>query len=849
MIHSDAASSQIMVLIDQLIKLEAAGYIEKNMPLLVIVEVTSSLQYTADDRLCARELALILTKKGRIILLASPDRLSRQWSEMHEFLHHCSQEEVPVFSHLPYRLSESDPLEIMPCQLDALDDVCMFHLEEYLTSEYVVVQSARSNNQANRASARGSAHDLLNMLQSRGVFDPSKVIGVARTSSKPNTESRAILARQKEEIQALLPTGSQCHAFHQSISMITKQSELAWTAHVDADGTGVVVCKRLDRLVRNLEALHDLAQRFPELWIVVEKLANDAPEPLANEPFLVFQLKDVAFNNNDPSTPLQQWIKDEMVFSAGFVKSMTEGSRALLNKLHSLARSNFPGVECPTLNLFPTCAEMFNMVSATMSACLASLNEPQSTRALFANFGPHFLLTDIKWNSAHQRTDVRDVPKIEAVQPWVSNRQQAAQMRKVHDGSIKSVAQVCSTQPGLKMVYELSSAFVDASAVAALEEMEEELLDEMEVQEEEEEDVEDDVSHADNVVKQKSISAKLRMLHFLNCMACGAPPSPTRKTGFFGATCGPECALAIALSIGCIYPVCACGMLLPFVRARKGVALCQRCLAKPYEGRTTAGHEAYGSGAVRFEDSMDIDELAFAVCPDNLQAVLDNPYAKRVFSEILIREASPKYFVFAKSWLRNARAHIDVDHELAVLCETLPQLLTKVDLRRKVWFVAHFPGFLGDDAASFAFAAVQDSEQRETRARSQGQKHGGVVKGARRKAATDAKLMLEFPTIRNWEEIKARPWIYEVVLAAYCMQNAQGYMRSDDTRRAVNLAKEHNPSEKWCRRRVLDEAARMVPQYFAVVEANIAGVTGQEALVLRYSRVVELPKDEKKKNM
>jgi hypothetical protein len=83
-----------MVLIMQLIQLEAAGYFDKNMPLLIIVEVISSLQYTPDDRLCARESALILTKNGRIILIVTPDRLTRQRTEMQKFLQHCSQEQV-----------------------------------------------------------------------------------------------------------------------------------------------------------------------------------------------------------------------------------------------------------------------------------------------------------------------------------------------------------------------------------------------------------------------------------------------------------------------------------------------------------------------------------------------------------------------------------------------------------------------------------------------------------------------------------------------------------------------------------------------------------------------------------
>jgi hypothetical protein len=96
----------------QLIQLEAAGYFDKNMPLLIIVEVTSSLQNTPVDRLCARELALILTKKGRIIVLETHDRMTRQRTEMQKFLHHCSQEHV--FAHLPYRCRESDPMKIVP---------------------------------------------------------------------------------------------------------------------------------------------------------------------------------------------------------------------------------------------------------------------------------------------------------------------------------------------------------------------------------------------------------------------------------------------------------------------------------------------------------------------------------------------------------------------------------------------------------------------------------------------------------------------------------------------------------------------------------------------------------------
>jgi hypothetical protein len=63
--------------------------------------------------------------------------------------------------------------------------------------------------------------------------------------------------------------------------------------------------------------------------------------------------------------------------------------------------------------------------------------------------GPHFLPTDIKRNFAHQRTDVKDVPKVGAVHQCVPSSLQAAQIRKVHDGWVKSVAQVCSSHPSI----------------------------------------------------------------------------------------------------------------------------------------------------------------------------------------------------------------------------------------------------------------------------------------------------------------------------------------------------------------------------------------------------------------
>jgi hypothetical protein len=820
MVDTESLDNQIRVLAMFQQSLEETKVIPPNLPWLSVIDSSSSLQYTAGQRLCARLLSLVLAKPGRIIAFASPDRLTRRFSELVEFLHHCALHNVPVFCALPFRHGTAGVQEALLHELNPRNMHLMNELQQYMDAEFVVVQSLRDRNEANYARLRGNAQDLQQMLHARGILDPSQVVGIARVSGTPSTRQAHVLDRQQQLIQSLLPFGSVCYAYHQSISTATEVWELEWTARLV--GKRVLVCKRLDRLVRNLQALQNLVLRFPKLWIVITHPTQQAPAPTNGEAFLAFRLEDLMLVNEEPS-PLQTWAHEEMVSSVKFCKSMSHGSRPLLQTMYSAGKSKFPAVtdsvSLQAAGRFYTNEEMFRRVSTVKVECTAA------PRTLMACLGPHFLETPVRWQTTHLRTDEDKIVEIVG-RSWVVSGCLTPQPEVATEPLARYVRPNTDAHPAdIEEQWEADlEAELEAEMEAQMEDGAEEHGEDGAAGLPEEERDHANLARSERNRKAEATSAKRDMMHVLDCMGCGQTATEEqRPVCHYGATCGKSCALAIAERIGCEYPKCSsCENRLPFIRSSKGIQLCKTCLGQQNPGRSREGWDRSVHRERLEHDEEILSQMMAAVGQENEEAVIGSNFATRLFCDVARFEPATLYVAFFRKALLSCSDHVDMDKELDHLCITMPNLLSKKIRGSDVLYVAHFPGRrVNPDATLITMTAddaVNQYYQRRREKKRRAQMESANVKKERRKAATIDSLKQYFPKFENWDLFanEQNKWLEMIFWQVYSMNVMQGYLTPDHTRLPLAQYLKHRKIADVNERRpqLINEAAQRVPQYF-----------------------------------
>jgi hypothetical protein len=338
---------QIRVLAMYQRMLERATCIAANLPMVVVVDACFSHDFVSHEQHCSRILSREAAKPGRVVLLATPDRLSIIWAHLKGFLYDCLQHNVPVFSSIPTIDSTSDIVEPAVYRLDPRVSLIMNPLQGYLDVEIKMKMYVNERLRSMSTPVRGTKKDLEKMLKSRGITDGSKVMGVARVEGQLDPKNAAKLKEHHEWLTSFLPDGITCFAFHQDISAPLAASELDWAMHVR--NKRAVVCVRLDAVLGHLSTMRNLIHRYPELWLIVisgtEKARPSAGESSSSsqaEPFLAFQLKDIIapIPKNGNPFPLQEWVCTQLEWCQGFRLSNMHGSQAMLDVLYAAAAAD-----------------------------------------------------------------------------------------------------------------------------------------------------------------------------------------------------------------------------------------------------------------------------------------------------------------------------------------------------------------------------------------------------------------------------------------------------------------------------------------------------------------------------